>query len=47
MSIKNLDALFNPKRIAVIGAAEDPKTIGAAVFGNLIGRPIRGGLSGK
>jgi acetyltransferase len=44
MSIKNLDALFNPKRIAVIGAAEDPKTIGAAVFGNLIGKAYKGAV---
>ena len=44
MSIKNLDAFFNPKRIAVIGAAEDPKTIGASVFGNLIGKAYKGAV---
>jgi acetyltransferase len=44
MSIKKLDAFFNPKRIAVIGAAEDPKTIGASIFGNLIGKGYKGAV---
>ncbi|MGO9379996.1 MAG: GNAT family N-acetyltransferase [Dissulfurispiraceae bacterium] len=44
MSIKNLDAFFNPKRIAVIGAAEDPKAIGASIFGNLIGKGYKGAV---
>ncbi|HMK56932.1 MAG TPA: GNAT family N-acetyltransferase [Dissulfurispiraceae bacterium] len=44
MAIKNLDLFFNPKRIAVIGAAEDPKSLGASVFGNLIGKGYKGAV---
>ena len=42
MSIKNLDFFFNPKRIAVVGASEDPSVIGSSVFSNLIGRGYKG-----
>jgi len=42
MSIKNLDALFNPQRIAVIGASEDDKSVGFHVFRNLIGKGFKG-----
>src|SRR5512135_506409 len=44
MAIKNLEAFFNPKRIAVIGADEDPKALGASVFGNLIGKGYKGAV---
>ncbi len=44
MSIKNLDSFFNPKRIAVIGASEDPAAIGYSVFGNLIGKGYKGAV---
>jgi acetyltransferase len=56
MSIKNLDALFNPQRIAVVGASEDKKSIGYHILRNLIGKgfqgivhpvsPDRGGVQG-
>jgi len=42
MSIKHLDILFNPQRIAVIGASEDDKAVGYHVFRNLIGRGFQG-----
>ena len=42
MSIKHLDVFFNPKKIAVIGASEDPKRLGYHVFRNLVGKGFRG-----
>lgn len=42
MSIKNLDILFNPQRIAVIGASENDKSLGYHIFRNLIGKGYRG-----
>jgi acetyltransferase len=42
MSIKNLTALFNPQRIAVIGASEDQKSTGYHIFKNLIGKGYKG-----
>lgn len=42
MSVKNLDALFNPQRIAVIGADDDPTSIGYNVFKNLLGQGFKG-----
>jgi acetyltransferase len=42
MSIKNLDAFFNPRRIAVLGASEDKKVLGYHVFRNLIGKGFKG-----
>jgi acetyltransferase len=42
MSIKNLDILFNPKRIAVIGASEDDRAVGYHLFRNLIGKGFKG-----
>ncbi len=42
MSIKNLDAFFNPRRIAVLGASEDKKALGYYVFRNLIGKGFKG-----
>ncbi len=44
MSIKNLDFFFNPKRIAVIGANENPKSIGCSVFANLLGKGYKGAV---
>ena len=35
MSIRNLDKIFNPRRIAVIGANEKPSSVGYMVFRNL------------
>ncbi|KJR99243.1 MAG: hypothetical protein VR65_17780 [Desulfobulbaceae bacterium BRH_c16a] len=42
MSLKNLDTLFNPQRVAVIGASEDDTSIGYHVFRNLIGKGFKG-----
>ncbi|MFH0785601.1 MAG: GNAT family N-acetyltransferase [Pseudomonadota bacterium] len=42
MSIKNLDILFNPKRIAVIGASESDKSAGYHLLKNLIGKGFKG-----
>ncbi|MCL0051674.1 bifunctional acetate--CoA ligase family protein/GNAT family N-acetyltransferase [Thermodesulfovibrionales bacterium] len=42
MSIKNLELFFNPGRIAVIGASEDRRSLGCAVFENLIGKGFKG-----
>jgi len=42
VSIRNLDVFFNPKRIAVIGASEDPGSAGYAIFRNMIGKGFRG-----
>ena len=42
MSIKNLDILFNPKRIAVFGASENEKSAGYHLLKNLIGKGFKG-----
>jgi acetyltransferase len=42
MSLKNLNILFNPQRIAVIGASEDDTSIGYHIFRNLIGKGFKG-----
>jgi len=42
MAIKNLDVFFNPRRIAVLGASEDRKSLGFHIFGNLIGKGFKG-----
>ncbi len=42
MSLKNLDILFNPKRIAVVGASEDKKSVGYHALKNLIGKGFKG-----
>lgn len=44
MSIKNLEFLFNPRRIAVLGASEDHKSLGYSVFRNLIGEGFKGAV---
>jgi acetyltransferase len=42
MSIRNLDALFEPKSVAVVGASDRPGSIGATVWRNLRGGTFRG-----
>ncbi len=37
MSIRNLDKIFKPERVAVIGASADPSKVGHTVLRNLIG----------
>src|SRR4051812_50193217 len=36
MSIRNLDRLFQPRSVAVIGASDNPQRIGTRVLSNLI-----------
>src|SRR5208337_3842297 len=42
MSIRNLESFFNPKRIAVIGASNDPASVGYLVLRNMIGKGFKG-----
>lgn len=42
MLLKNLDIMFNPERIAVIGANEDDRSVGYHIFKNLIGKGFQG-----
>ncbi len=42
MSIHNLDKIFNPHRVAVIGASDSPTSVGYTVLRNLIGSGFRG-----
>ncbi|MBN2294062.1 MAG: CoA-binding protein, partial [Pirellulales bacterium] len=42
MSIQNLDKIFDPHRVAVIGASDTTTSVGYTVFNNLIGSGFRG-----
>ena len=42
MSIRNLDKMFQPRSVAVIGATDKPHSVGAALMGNL----LRAGFNG-
>ena len=42
MSVRNLDCLFRPRSVALIGASDRPHSVGAAVLGNLAGGSFRG-----
>ena len=42
MSIQNLDKIFEPHRVAVIGASDTPTSVGYTVLRNLIGSGFRG-----
>jgi acetyltransferase len=42
LGIENLNRIFNPKRIAVIGASEREGSIGAKIFSNLTGAGYKG-----
>jgi len=42
VSILNLDKIFNPHRVAVIGASDKPSSVGYTVLRNLIGSGFRG-----
>ncbi len=43
MGIYNLDKIFRPRSVAVIGASEQPQSIGSALMRNL----IQGGFQGS
>ncbi len=42
MSIHNLDRIFKPQRIALVGVTENPKSVGGLVLRNLVGSGFRG-----
>jgi len=42
MNIHNLDTIFKPKRIALIGINRNPKSVGGAVLSNIINSGFRG-----
>lgn len=42
MSIRDLDSIFAPQRVAVVGASEDPDKVGARVLANLAGSGFGG-----
>jgi acetyltransferase len=44
MSIRNLDSLFSPHSVAVIGASERPHSVGATVLHNLLASPFHGAV---
>ncbi len=37
MSLRNLQYLFSPKSVVLIGASDRPHSVGATVLANLIG----------
>lgn len=44
MSIRNLQYLFQPKSVAVIGASQKPRSVGATVLRNLIEAQFKGAI---
>ncbi len=42
MSIRNLDKIFEPRRVAVIGASDTPTSVGYTVLRNLVGSGFSG-----
>jgi len=42
VGVRNLDKLFNPRRIAVFGACEEPRDLGLSVLRNLLSGGFRG-----
>ena len=44
MSIRNLEHLFRPQSVAVIGASETPRSVGATVLHNLIDGKFAGAI---
>ena len=42
MPIKKLDSIFRPKRIALIGVSNDPKSVGGITLTNLVGAGYQG-----
>ncbi len=41
MARQTLDAIFNPRSVAVVGASDQPGSVGGAVFKNLLESPFR------
>ncbi len=44
MGIENLKRIFNPERVAVVGASDREGSIGAKIFGNLTGSGYKGSV---
>jgi acetyltransferase len=44
VSIRNLERLFDPRSVAVIGASSQPQRIGARVLANLVGGAYGGAV---
>ncbi len=44
MGVENLDKFFNPRRIAVVGASEKERSVGARLLRNLIGVGYKGAV---
>ena len=44
MSVRNLQHLFNPQSVAVIGASERPHSVGATVLRNLVEGGFKGAI---
>jgi acetyltransferase len=42
VTIRNLDKIFRPRRVAVVGASDQPKKVGYILLHNLIGRGYEG-----
>ena len=42
MSIRHLDAIFKPKRVAIVGASDTPSGVGYAVLRNMVGAGFDG-----
>ncbi|MGQ0635105.1 MAG: bifunctional acetate--CoA ligase family protein/GNAT family N-acetyltransferase [Planctomycetaceae bacterium] len=42
MSVRNLDKIFNPQRIAVVGASDEPGKVGFTLLRNVIGAGYNG-----
>jgi len=42
VSIRNLDKIFQPHRVAVVGASDSPTSVGYTVLRNLVGSGFRG-----
>jgi len=42
MSVRHLDKLFHPRRIAVIGASDEPAKVGYRILRNLVGHEFNG-----
>ncbi len=42
MSIRNLDSIFKPSRVAVVGASDNPASVGHTVLRNLVGSGYSG-----
>jgi len=42
MSVQNLDRIFKPQRIALVGVTENPRSVGGTVLRNVVGAGYRG-----